>query len=99
MTHRKISTFAWVVLLSTLVIIALILVLPDVDLLDTAFHNNTSPLVIHASGTSAPAGTMSVSLFHPASVFKQSGKFRPRADFGGQSPNRLIADLTHCLRC
>jgi hypothetical protein len=87
------------VLLSTLTIIALILVLPDVDLLDTAFHSNTSPLVIHARGTSAPSGAMSVSLFHLASVFKQGGKFHRHADFTGRATHSFITDLTHCLRC
>jgi hypothetical protein len=97
--HQKISPFAWIVLLSTLTIIALILVLPDVDLLDTAFHSNTSPLVIHASGTSAPSGAMSVSSFHLASVFKGSGNFHRHADFTGRATHSFITDLTHCLRC
>jgi hypothetical protein len=32
----------------------LIVVLPDVDLLDTAFHQDTAPVVVHARATSAP---------------------------------------------
>lgn len=45
---QKISTATWVVLLGTLAVIVLIVVLPQVDLLDTAFHRNTSPLSIRA---------------------------------------------------
>ena len=36
----------------------LILVLPDVDLPDTAFHRGTAPVVVHANATSAPAPVM-----------------------------------------
>lgn len=36
----------------------LILVLPDVDLPDTAFHRGTTPVVVHANATSAPAPVM-----------------------------------------
>lgn len=32
----------------------LIVVLPDVDLPDTAFHRGTAPVVVHAQATSAP---------------------------------------------
>lgn len=99
MRHRKISSFAWTVLLSTFAIMLLIVVLPDVDLLDTAFHSNTSPLVIHASGTSAPSGAMSASLFHLVSVFSTGGKFHGHTDFTGRATHRFISDLTHCLRC
>ena len=96
---RKISSFAWTVLLGTLAIIVLIVVMPDVDLLDTAFHSNTSPLVIHSRGTSAPSGAMSVSLFQLASAFKANGNSHRPADFSGRATHSFITDLTHCLRC
>jgi hypothetical protein len=32
----------------------LIVVLPDVDLPDTAFHRGTAPIAVHAQATSAP---------------------------------------------
>lgn len=99
MRPRKISSFAWTVLLATFAVMLLIVVLPDVDLLDTAFHGNTSPLVIHARGTSAPSGAVSVSLFHLASVFKGGGNFHRHADFTGRATHSFITDLTHCLRC
>ena len=43
------------VLSGLLVIIFLILVLPQVDLLDTAFHRDSSPVALKAQFTSAPA--------------------------------------------
>ena len=42
------------VLMSVLFLIVLILVLPEVDLPDTAFHGGTTPLDVHSGATSAP---------------------------------------------
>jgi len=42
------------VLLSLLFLVALILVLPQVDLPDTAFNRGTAPVDVHAHSTSAP---------------------------------------------
>ena len=51
----------WNIKLSTLLILSgvvflmlLIVVLPDVDLPDTAFHRGTGPIAIHALATAAP---------------------------------------------
>jgi hypothetical protein len=43
------------VLASLIFIMLLIVVLPDVDLDDMAFHQGTAPLVVHAKATTAPA--------------------------------------------
>jgi hypothetical protein len=43
------------VLLSWLLLITLILVLPQVDLPDTAFHRGTAPVDVHSRVTSAPS--------------------------------------------
>lgn len=47
---------AWVlfVLGSVVFLMLVIVVLPDVDLPDTAFHGGTAPSVVHAKATSAP---------------------------------------------
>lgn len=52
----------WNVKASTLLILGcigflmlLILVLPDVDLPDTAFHRGTAPVVVHSQATAGPA--------------------------------------------
>jgi hypothetical protein len=41
----------------------LIVVLPDVDLPDTAFHRGTAPVVVHAQATAAPAAVTVATLF------------------------------------
>lgn len=52
------------VILSCLVfIMLLIVVLPDVDLPDTAFHQGTAPLVVHARATTAPPAVAVAALF------------------------------------
>jgi hypothetical protein len=54
MGHWTIKRPALFVLMSLLFLIVLILVLPEVDLPDTAFHRGTAPVDVHARVTSAP---------------------------------------------
>jgi hypothetical protein len=55
MKRWRISPLCLFVLLGVLTVILLVLVLPQVDLLDTAFQRNTAPVAIHVQATSAPA--------------------------------------------
>lgn len=48
--------------MTQLSVIALVLVLPQVDLLDTAFQNNSEPLTIHAIAVVSPLGPISVAV-------------------------------------
>jgi hypothetical protein len=59
MGRWTIKPSAWFVLMSLLFLIVLILILPQVDLPDTAFHRRTAPVDVHARVTSAP-GFLSV---------------------------------------
>jgi hypothetical protein len=45
------------------VIMLLIVVLPSVDLLDTAFQRGTAPIVVHAQANAAPAAITVASIF------------------------------------
>lgn len=54
------------VLMTLLFLIMLILVLPDVELPDTAFHGGTTPVDVHSRATSAP-GLLSVGTTSPFS--------------------------------
>ena len=82
----------WYVKKSTLVILGcltflmlLILVLPDVDLPDTAFHSGTAPVVVHAQ-VSAPPIFVSVATVVPnpdinaASGWQEAGAPMTAAD-------------------
>jgi len=54
MPRWKIPASTLFILSCLFFIVLLIVVLPDVDLSDTAFHRGTAPLVVHALGTTAP---------------------------------------------
>lgn len=55
MKRWNISSAALIVLGFMIVLMLLIVVLPDVDLPDTAFHRGTAPILVHSQATSAPA--------------------------------------------
>jgi hypothetical protein len=55
-------------LLAVLFLVFLILVLPDVDLPDAAFHSGTAPVAVHASGNAAPS-LVAVASFTLSSLF------------------------------
>ena len=63
MSRWRIKSPALVILSSLVFIMLLIVVLPDVDLPDTAFHQGTAPLVVHARGTTAPPTVAVAALF------------------------------------
>ena len=55
MANWNIKASTLFILSSLVFLMLLIVVLPDVDLPDTAFHRGTAPIVVHTQGTSAPA--------------------------------------------
>jgi|SRR5271167_4767316 len=54
MGRWTIKPSVWFLLMGLLFLVVLILVLPEVDLPDTAFHRGTAPVDVHARVTSAP---------------------------------------------
>lgn len=55
MSRWTLKPWALFVLGCVVFLMLLIVILPDVDLPDTAFHNGNAPIVVHAQVTSAPA--------------------------------------------
>lgn len=55
MSRWNIKTSTLIILSGLIFIMLLIVILPDVDLDDIAFHQGTAPLVVHARGRVAPA--------------------------------------------
>ena len=84
----------WKVKKSTLVLLGcltflmlLIVVLPDVDLPDTAFHRGTAPVVVHAQGSAAPI-FVSVATVVPTPVTNAAwGWHEPGAPVATVDPN------------
>ena len=65
MSRWNVKTSTLVILSCLVFIMLLIVVLPDdVDLPDTAFHQGTAPLVVHARGTTALATVIIAIPFH-----------------------------------
>jgi hypothetical protein len=55
MARWRIDRSSLIVLGCVVLVMLVIVVLPDVDLLDTAFQRGTAPIVVHTQATSAPA--------------------------------------------
>jgi hypothetical protein len=88
MSRWKVPASTLFVLFSMVFIMLLIVYLPDVDLPDTAFHQGTAPLVVHARANAAPPVVAVAALFQ----FPESGRFwspeREREVVAGQlDPN------------
>ncbi len=74
----------WNIKASTLIILScvvflmlLIVILPDVDLPDTAFHRGTAPVLVHARATMAPAAVAEIALFQMPHSFRDSSGWNP----------------------
>jgi hypothetical protein len=95
----------WNVKASTLFILGcisflmlLIVVLPDVDLPDTAFHRGTAPVVVHAQANAPPA----VVMVAPVVRFTASLESTLLTDWRGlthSSDSNFRTILLRCIRC
>ncbi len=63
MLRWKVKAPTLVILSCLVFIMLLIVVLPDVDLPDTAFHQGTAPLVVHTRAKTVPAVVAVAALF------------------------------------
>src|SRR5579863_1523350 len=87
------------VLMTLLFLIVLILVLPEVDLPDTAFHRGTAPVDVHAQVTSAPT-LLSASTLVPFSFSPQTALRRREHSLAFAHIGFSFLPLLHrSLRC
>ena len=56
-------------------LMVLILVLPDVDLPDTAFHRGTAPTAVHSQATAAPTATTVAAVIEAPIAHEPSRQF------------------------
>ncbi|HLZ42987.1 MAG TPA: hypothetical protein VKQ11_18615 [Candidatus Sulfotelmatobacter sp.] len=96
----------WNVKASTLLVLGVlaflmlvILVLPDVDLLDTAFHRGTAPVVVHASANSAPAPLMAASLLPLHGIVQYASALRMLSEFDLTLEPNFRPILLRSIRC
>ena len=57
MSRWNVKTSTLILLGSVVFIVLLLVVLPNVDPPDTAFHRGTAPVVVHAQATATPPAT------------------------------------------
>lgn len=88
-----------IVLFSFLVVITLILILPQVDLLDTAFQRNTSPLAIRARSTSAPATVAGMSASRMGFETSPSVRRESARESGYPKSGERVEVLNQSFRC
>jgi hypothetical protein len=99
MERWTIGPWSLFVLMGLLFLIVVILILPEVDLPDTAFHGGTAPVDVHSRVTSAPgllpvraAATFDFSA-HPAS------RHREQSLAFAHSTSSYLPLLHRSLRC
>ena len=99
MAQWKIRPAALFILGGMVILMLLIVVLPDVDLPDTAFHRGTAPVVVHALATSAPAVvTVVAALQFPDAAEAYRPFYQPGALAVSPRPNSLPIRLRSIRR-
>jgi len=84
MSHWNIKASTLFILSCVVFLMLLIVVLPDVDLPDTAFHRGTAPVLVHAQATAAPVAVTVSAVLH----FPHSGEpSRPFRELGTTALN------------
>ena len=76
MSRWKVKAPTLVILSILISVMLLIVVLPDVDLPDTAFHRSTAPVVVHTRANMAPSIVAVASLFQFPQSSEIPGSFR-----------------------
>jgi hypothetical protein len=94
-TIKRSSLF---VLASVLFVMLVIVVLPYVDLLDTAFHRGTAPVAVHAQATSAPPTLCTIPAFQQLYTNLGAGRLQEQPAFVVSSAPNFLPILLHTLR-
>ncbi len=90
LSQWKIKPSALFILSCVVFLMLLIVVLPDVDLPDTAFHRGTDPAAIHALATTAPSVVMVAAAPQSATAVEASLiASQPRVPSSNPDPNSV----------
>src|SRR5437879_443553 len=73
MERWTINRTSLLILASVIFVMLVIVVLPFVDLLDTAFHSGTAPAAVHARATSTPAALSTIAAFQQVQADQMQG--------------------------
>lgn len=99
MSRWKVKKSTLFILSCLTFIMLLIVVLPDVDLPDTAFHQGTAPLVVHARGTTAPAAVTVAGAFHLPDLALTSSYLRDSQGLAENRDPNFRPILLRTIRC
>jgi len=98
MQSFQLKSPALVLLLGVFAVITVLLVLPDVDPLDTAFQRNTSPLALHSRSHSIPQFELSTAPVRLVGVAGTSLGVETR-DLPIPALAEFLQVLHHSFRC
>jgi len=100
MSRWNISPASLIVLGCVVFVMLVIVVLPDVDLLDTAFQRGTAPMAVHAQATSAPSAlTLAIAPQLPEHVAGANHNFHRLLFVTVYSSPNFLPILLGSLRC
>jgi hypothetical protein len=98
MASWTISRGALLLLTGVLVLIVLILILPDIDLPDTAFHRGTAPVVEHSRASAAPS-LLTVRILTPVMFLSEVAESQLERSSLSHSTSQSLPILHQSLRC
>jgi hypothetical protein len=99
MARWNIKPSTLIVLSGVVLVMLLIVVLPDVDLLDTAFQRGTAPVVVHAQATAPPAAVSVPGAFNlPCCTTETTQHFRGLKNLAVFSAPNFLPILLQSLR-
>lgn len=99
MSRWKVKASTLFVLGGLVFLMLLILVLPDVDLPETAFHRGTAPVVVHANANSAPAPLMTASVLQMHGIVQYALALHMLSEFDLTLEPNLRPILLRSIRC
>ena len=99
MSRWKVNWTTLVVLGVVAILMLLILVLPDIDLPDTAFHRGTAPAVLHARATAAPASIVVALAPALPSGLEPVQSWESTPDFSVTQDSNFRPILLRSIRC
>jgi hypothetical protein len=98
MSQWTIKRSSVLLLLGVFVAMLVIVVAPDWDLPDTAFHRGTAPVVVHAQATSAPAAATIATPFTVPSGTESGRHFHEHRAFAVYSAPNFLPIFHRSLR-
>jgi len=98
MASWTINRGALILLMGLFALIVLILILPDIDLPDTAFHRGTAPVVEHSQASSAPS-LLTVRILARLFVAHEATALQGEHSFSSHQTLQSLPILHQSLRC